>query len=207
MATWYQSPSVYAHIKIAAQRLQQFSNTAVPNAVYRSINQVGMVSERQTIKAIAKAERIPQKAIRPRIRPIKRASARSPSRQTKVRLAPLMASRLGTLRQTRRGVSVGRHRFVGAFIADGHHGYGRYVTKRQRHRSHRPYRATTLNQTMVLKRKAKGRYPLVAIKLDIQTVTLEHYRRQVRWAYNHLFPQEMAKQLRREVDKLVRRWA
>jgi hypothetical protein len=205
MAKFHQRAPISAQIDAATKTLAQLSKTAVPNAVYRSINVVGRVSERHTIKDIAKAEKVPQKAIRPRIQPIKKAKARSPSRKTKVRLAPLMASRLGKVRQTRKGVSVGRHRFRGAFVADGSKGYGRYIKKGARQLGKKPYQTTTLDRTLVLQRKGKGRYPLEAVKLNIQHSTLNTYRSNVRRAYNQIFPRELATHLIREVEKMKRR--
>lgn len=89
------------------------SQAAMTNAWRRTLRKTANWVKSQTAKAVSKETRIPQKLLRQRLYFFLR------SRNTgKVWLGlnAIEAHRLGNPKQTRRGVTVGRHRFEGAWM-------------------------------------------------------------------------------------------
>jgi hypothetical protein len=190
--------SLSAQCDLAIKRLDIVKKTAVPAAKARAINTIGAATERQTIREVAKSERIKQSALKPRVSPIRKAKTRTPTRKVRLRLTDVPVISIGKPRQTKTGVTVRGRRFSGSFIADGSKGYGKY-------RKGNRYQSTSLAKRQVLRRASKGRYPLEVVKIPIQKSLTQGYERNVRRAYNQNLPRELAKQLTKELVKINRK--
>ncbi|MCG6268308.1 phage tail protein [Vibrio furnissii] len=194
--------SLDRQIQLAKNRLAAISTQAVPVATSRAINQMGLAIERQTARDVAKEENTPMKVIRARIRALRKASAKDPRRRIRVRLRDLPAVMLGKPRQNRRGVTVRRRRFDGAFVADGSKGFGKYRRRSGRRRA--SYQATSLSRQQIFQRTGKERYPLEVVTVPIEKPLTRHFERNVRLIYNTQYAPELAKQLSRELRKITR---
>ncbi len=182
--------------------LNAIKRTAVPVATSKTINAVGMVSERNTAKDVSKTERIKQKSIRARLVVRQKSAPAVPVRIVKIRRHPMAVSAVGKPRKTKRGVTVGRHRFDSAFVADGSKGFGKYIPAAKRSNRSQAYRPTRLKSEQVFKRSSKARYPIEVVTIPIAEPLTEAYERSVRRAYNQEFPRSMAKNLETEFRKL-----
>ena len=78
----------------------------------RTLRKVSHWAKGQVAKAVAADTRIPQKVLRQRVYFFLRSRD---SGKVWLGLNPVEAARLGKVRQTRKGVTVGRHRFAGAW--------------------------------------------------------------------------------------------
>ncbi|MCW5319632.1 phage tail protein [Verminephrobacter aporrectodeae subsp. tuberculatae] len=87
--------------------------SALQGAWRRTLRKTANWIKGQTAKAISGAARIPQKLIRRRLYFFLRSGNTG---KVWLGLNAIEAHRLGTPRQTRRGVTVGRHRFEGAWM-------------------------------------------------------------------------------------------
>ncbi|EPT9721476.1 phage tail protein [Vibrio cholerae] len=184
------------------ERLKKVRSSSVPIAISKTINAVGMVSERNTAKDVSKTERIKQKSIRARLVVRQKSAPAVPVRIVKVRRHPMAVSAVGKPRKTKRGVTVGRHRFDSAFLADGSKGFGKYIPAAKRSNRSQAYRPTRLKSEQVFKRSSKARYPIEVVTIPIAEPLTEAYERSVRRAYNQEFPRSMAKNLETEFRKL-----
>lgn len=204
MTIIHRNVSMTQQVQQAIRRLESVKVSAVPSAIARSINAVGVVSERRTAQDVAKSEKIKQRAIKQRISPIKKASQSSPNRRVKIKRHDIAASAIGKPRQTRKGVSVGKHRFGGAFVADGSKGFGKYIRSQHRQSDRKAYYDTRLTTEQVLQRTRKDRHPLEVVKVSIEKPLTNTYERNVRRAYTQNLAPELTKNLARELSKINR---
>ena len=86
--------------------------SAMQNAWRRALRKTSNWVKSQTAKAVSKATRIPQKILRSRLYFFLRSKDTG---KVWLGLNAIEAQRLGTPRQTSKGVTVGRHRFEGAW--------------------------------------------------------------------------------------------
>ncbi len=108
---------VRADLKAVQRDLNQVERSIVPAATTAALNRTAATVRTAAVGEIASAKRIsPQKRVRERLKLI-RAKRRTLSAHIVALLAGIKAVKLGTPRQTRRGVAVKRHRFPGAFVA------------------------------------------------------------------------------------------
>ncbi|HFG1968386.1 TPA: phage tail protein [Vibrio cholerae] len=184
------------------ERLKKVRSSSVPIAISKTINAVGMVSERNTAKDVSKTERLKQKSIRARLVVRQKSAPAVPVRIVKVRRHPMAVSAVGKPRKTKRGVTVGRHRFDSAFVADGSKGFGKYIPAAKRSNRSQAYHPTRLKSEQVFTRSSKARYPIEVVTIPIAEPLTEAYERSVRRAYNQEFPRSMAKNLETEFRKL-----
>lgn len=194
----------------AINRIEVLKKDAVPKISAKAINAIGVKTERETAKSVAKSEDVPQKAIRNRIKPISRASPKNPARQVSLRLRPLSATSIGKVRQTRRGVSVRKHRFDGHFIADGSKGYGKYKSGARRSYGgikqdrRTRYHSTSLNHQHVLHRTTSRRYPIDVTKIAIEKPIVDSYQDSVKKAYRQDLTTQMATEIAKEIARINR---
>lgn len=100
------------------------SKTKVESAAMKALNKTALWLKVQASSEISKEKQIKLSAIRKRLRIIK-ASKSSMNTLVKASLYGIKAGKLGTMKQTLMGASVGRRMFQGAFIAtmkSGHTG-------------------------------------------------------------------------------------
>ncbi|QDQ25290.1 phage tail protein [Chitinimonas arctica] len=114
--------------------------SAMQAAWRRTLRKISTWVKSQVAKLIAKDTKVPQKVLRQRLYFFLRSRD---SGKVWLGLNPLQANRLGTPRQTRRGITVGKHRFAGAWTM--------------------AQRAPT---GPVFQRTGKARYPIVEVKLE-----------------------------------------
>ncbi|QDQ24933.1 phage tail protein [Chitinimonas arctica] len=114
--------------------------SAMQAAWRRTLRKTSTWVKAQVAKTVAQDTRVPQKVLRQRLYFFLHSRD---SGKVWLGLNPLQAHRLGKSRQTRRGVSVGRHRFAGAWTM--------------------AQRAPT---GPVFQRTGKARYPITEVKLD-----------------------------------------
>lgn len=141
---------------------------AMQNAWRRTLRKTANWVKSQTAKAVSKETRIPQKLLRQRLYFFLR------SRDTgKVWLGlnALEADRLGTPRQTRSGVTVGRHRFQSAWIYRSRYSDGGAQRAIKIKRSSgavetKSYNSSDANTGKVFQRVGKARTPYQRVKFD-----------------------------------------
>ncbi|MCL2829418.1 MAG: phage tail protein [Betaproteobacteria bacterium] len=105
------------HIEIDAGKvfseLDGLSKSAMQNAWRRTLRKTSVWIKSQVAKAVSKESRIPQKLLRARLHFFLRSYDTG---KIWLGLNPIEADRLGTPRQTRSGVTVGRRSFSGAWV-------------------------------------------------------------------------------------------
>lgn len=202
MSMIHQRAPMGAQVQAAIKKLEAVKKSAVPAATARSVNAVGVISERQTARDVSKSEKIKQRSIRQRINPIRKAKPSDPRRRVRVRRHDMDVTQVGKPRQTKKGVSVRHHRFPGAFVADGSKGFGKYIRAKHRTKKSEAYYPTKLTRPVVLERIDKARYPLDFIRIPIEDVLTRAYERNVRRAYNQNLAPEMTKNLAKEMAKI-----
>ncbi|OEF59283.1 hypothetical protein A1OW_21630 [Enterovibrio norvegicus] len=190
-----------AQVEQAMLRLQVVKKSAIPVAAARAINAVGVFSERQTTRQVAKEKRVKQSAIKARIKPLQKANSKAPQRRVRVRLSDMPVVSMGKPRQTKKGVTVRGRRIDHAFMADGSKGKGKYISRSQRRAGGNTHRPTRLDRLQVFKRTGRGRYPLEVVKEPIRAPLLAGYERNVRRGYNLKMAPEMTKALASEMAK------
>ena len=142
--------------------------SAMQNAWRRTLRKTSNWIKSQTAKAVSKETKIPQKLLRQRLYFFLR------SRDTgKVWLGlnALEADRLGKARQTRAGVTVGRHRFQSAWIYRSRYGDGGKQRSIKIKRSSgavetKSYNSSDANTGKVFQRVGKERTPYQRVKFD-----------------------------------------
>ncbi|NHR08072.1 phage tail protein [Chromobacterium haemolyticum] len=92
---------------------QGLSDAAFQNAWRRALRKTGNWVRVHVAKRLSTATRIPQKVIKQRVYFFLRSQMHG---KVWLGLNPIEAGRLGSARQTRAGVTVGRHRFPGAWV-------------------------------------------------------------------------------------------
>lgn len=95
------------------QLYQGLSDAAFQNAWRRALRKTGNWVRVHVAKRLSAATRIPQKVIKQRVYFFLRSQMHG---KVWLGLNPIEAGRLGSARQTRAGVTVGRHRFPGAWV-------------------------------------------------------------------------------------------
>ena len=95
--------------------VQGLPPSAMQNAWRRTLRKTGNWIKGLTAKAVGTEMKVPQKLIRQRLYFFLRSRD---SGKVWLGLNPLEANRLGAVRQTRTGVTAGRHRFAGAWRMD-----------------------------------------------------------------------------------------
>ncbi|QDQ28240.1 phage tail protein [Chitinimonas arctica] len=113
---------------------------AMQAAWRRTLRKTSTWVKSQIAKIVAKDTKVPQKVLRQRLYFFLRSRDAG---KVWLGLNPLQANRLGTPRQTRRGVTVGKHRFAGAWTM-----------------------AQRAPAGPVFQRTGKGRYPIAEVKLE-----------------------------------------
>ncbi|QDQ29391.1 phage tail protein [Chitinimonas arctica] len=114
--------------------------SAMQAAWRRTLRKVSTWVKGQVAKTVAKSTNVPQKVLRQRLYFFLRSRDVG---KVWLGLNPLQANRLGTPRQTRRGITAGKHRFAGAWTM--------------------AQRAPT---GPVFQRTGKARYPIAEVKLE-----------------------------------------
>lgn len=139
------SVTLKAELDIAAALapLASLGKDAMRNAWRRALKKSANWVKGQTAKHVSAEMHIAQKLIRQRLYFFLRSADKG---KVWLGLNAVEAHRLGNPRQTRRGVSVGRHRFDNAWI---------YRSKRG-----------SKNDGKVFRRVGKARMPITAVKLD-----------------------------------------
>lgn len=97
--------------------------SAMQNAWRRTLRKTMNWVKSQVARDVSAAAKIPMKIVRERLYFFLRSSVTG---KVWLGLNAIEADRLGTLRQTRSGVTVGRHRFPGAWIYRGEHNVNSY---------------------------------------------------------------------------------
>ncbi|EPZ9280860.1 phage tail protein [Vibrio alginolyticus] len=202
MSMIHQRAPMGAQIQTAIKKLEAVKKSAVPAATARSINAVGVISERQTARDVSKSEKIKQRSIRQRINPIRKAKPSDPKRRVRVKRHDMAVAAVGKPRQTKKGVSVRHHRFPGAFVADGSKGFGKYIRAKHRTQKSESYYPTKLSSEQVLERTGRSRHPLEVITIPVHEPLTRAYERNVRRAYNQNMAPEMTKNLAKEMAKI-----
>lgn len=142
--------------------------SAMQNAWRRTLRKTANWVKGQTAKAVSKETRIPQKLLRQRLYFFLRSKDTA---KVWLGLNALEADRLGTPRQTRTGVSVGRYRFDSAWIYRSKHSDGGSERSiKIRHRDGtvetKKYHSSDANTGKVFRRVGKARTPYERVKVD-----------------------------------------
>lgn len=115
-------------------------------------------------------------------------------------VAPIAAENMGKARQTRKGVSVGKHRYQGAFYRDVY-GDGEKVWIRKSRAAALGYNLPSYSgntrgatSDFVSSGRNRGRFPVQRVAVDIEPVATEVFRRYQRRAemqFNKVFTSEL----------------
>ncbi len=140
-------------------------------AAVRALNKTALWLKSQAAKEISKEKQIKLTVMRKRLRIIK---ARTSMLEVliKANLYAVKASSTGKMRQTRTGIKVGKHQFIGAFIAtmpDGHRG--------------------------VFKREGKAALPIKEIKLPLEPEALKIISELVNYEVEKVFEKFLQREL------------
>ncbi len=165
------------NIKEVTRSLDYYQKRVVPEATAASINKGAAKARTQIARSLSAIFQLPQKIIRRRMR-VRRANKRT----LKGRLwAGLGAVKMKYLRprQTKTGVTAGKHRAAHAFIA--------------------PVGSTT----NVFKRKGRARLPLVTQKVVLGDKADQLIRRITKQVIRTFFPKELRRQIEWRANKLA----
>lgn len=146
--------------------LRQLTPSAMRNAWRRTLRKTHVWIKGQVAKAVSKNSKIPQKVLRSRIYFFLKSYDTG---KVWLGLNAVEADRLGIARQTRTGVTAGRHQFKSAWIYNSKW-VGKHKTVRIRHRDgtieNRSYTTSDLNSGLVMRRVGKARLPYQRVKYD-----------------------------------------
>lgn len=181
----------------AVANLERVSKTAVPKASAMAVNRVGKRAVSLSVRDTAKQVAVPAKRIRERTK-LYSATASNPVATIRVRRGSIPLILVGTAKETKTGVRVGRHSVVGGFIADGSKGKGRY----QRHRGYGP---TQLRSQQVLRRTGKGRYPLEVVKIPLSEPLTTNFNRNTKALLRTDMPKEMRAALSQQLRLVIKK--
>lgn len=150
-------------------------------------------------REVAQATGIPLKALKPRLSLVTVGKGTEAVTILWIGISPVLAERAGRARQTKKGVSVKKHRFEGAFVSDMY-GYsdavwirasrnaGRYTTTSQRRKAN----------PNSLPAHLRGRFPLQHLAIDIADPATEALKR-----LQSRVPDEFRKKLDQELNYVV----
>lgn len=184
-------------IATAVANLERVSSTAVPRATAMAINRVGKRAVSLSVRDTAKQVGVPAKRIRERTK-LHNATATNPMAIIRVRRGAVPLILVGTARETKTGVRVGRHFVAGGFIADGSKGKGRYQRRRG-------YSKTQLRSEQVLRRTGKGRYPLEVVKIPLSEPLTTNFNRNTKALLQTDMPKEMRAALSQQLRLVIKK--
>lgn len=153
---------VYEALRI----LRQLSPKAMQNAWRRTLRKTHVWIKGQVAKAVSKNSKIPQKVLRSRIYFFLKSYDTG---KVWLGLNAVEADRLGIARQTRTGVTAGRHPFKSAWIYRSNvSGKNRRIKIRHRDGSveTKSYQANDRNDGLVMRRTGKSRLPYERVRYD-----------------------------------------
>lgn len=146
--------------------LRELSPNAMQNAWRRTLRKTSVWIKGQVAKAVSKDSKIPQKVLRSRIYFFLKSYDTG---KVWLGLNAVEADRLGTPRQTRTGVTAGRHQFKSAWIYRSNvSGKSRQIKIRHRDGSieTKSYQASDKNNGLVMRRIGKSRLPYERVRYD-----------------------------------------
>lgn len=181
----------------AMANLERVSSTAVPKATAMAVNRIGKRAVSLSVRDTAKQVGVPVKRIRERAK-LYSATASNPVAIIRVRRGAVPLILVGTAKETKTGVRVGRHNVAGGFIADGSKGKGRY----QRQRGYGP---TQLRSEQVLRRTGKGRYPLEVVKIPLSEPLTASFNRNTKALLRTDMPKEMRAALSQQLRLVIKK--
>lgn len=155
-------------IKQALDLGQALPVSAIQKAWRRTLRKTSTWIRNQTAKAVSKETRIPQKLLRQRLYFFLQSRD---SGKVWLGLKPIEADRLGTPRQTRSGVTAGRHRFQSAWIYRSRYSEDGEQRSIKIKRSSgaietKSYKSSDANTGKVFQRVGKERIPYQRVKFD-----------------------------------------
>ncbi|MCA9674438.1 MAG: phage tail protein [Myxococcales bacterium] len=117
--------SVKGEVRAVLADLEQLGRAGgnIHRATASALLRAGTTVVSRSSREIAKASGLPARLVRGRFGRIRNAGFRRLVARWRVRLSPAPVRVLGAVRQTRRGVTVGRRSYPGAFIARNKHGH------------------------------------------------------------------------------------
>ena len=146
--------------------LRELSPSSMQAAWRRTLRKTSVWIKGQTAKAVSKETKIPQKFLRKRVYFFLKSYDTG---KVWLGLNAVDAKELGNPRQTRAGVTTGRHQFKSAWIYNSKWA-GKHKTVRIRHRDgtieNRSYTTSDLNSGLVMRRTGKARLPYERVKYD-----------------------------------------